>query len=91
MTDIVELQQKLDDLIHKSFDSFVSYKKAAKNYDDSKKLLERDLDTDHIEKLLKRVQSQKAQLNKVDITINSNKASLYKKFDEQCFVQEFLN
>ena len=91
MTDIVELQQKLDDLIHKSFDSFVSYKKAAKNYDDSKKLLERDLDTDHIEKLLKIVQSQKAQLNKVDITINSNKASLYKKFDEQeIYYRDFL-
>ena len=53
MTDVRKLQQKLDDLIHKSFYSFVSYKKAAKNYDEQKKILERDLDADHIEKMLK--------------------------------------
>jgi len=90
MTDVSKLQQKLDDLIHKSFDSFVSYKKAAKNYEDKKKILERDLDTDHIEKMLKLVQSQKKQLNKTGIPLNS-KVSLYKKFEEQeIFYIDFL-
>jgi hypothetical protein len=90
MTDIVELQQKLDDLIHKSFDSFVSYKKAAKNYDERKKILERDLDTDHIEKMLKLAQSQKKQLNKTGIPLNG-KISLYKKFEEQeIYYEDYL-
>jgi hypothetical protein len=89
MTDVSKLQQKLDVLIHKSFDSFVSYKKKAKNYDDSKKLLERDLETDYVEKLLKTVQSQLENLKSVDFS--NSKMPLYKKFKEQeRMYKEFL-
>ena len=75
MTDIVELQQKLDDLIHKSFDSFVSYKKAAKNYDDSKKLLERDLDIKEIKKKIEYYKEKEKELDKKQM-LNKNGKSI---------------
>ena len=53
MTDIIKLQQKLDRLIRKSFDSFVTYKKIAKTFDNSKKLMEKNLDIEQIEKKTK--------------------------------------
>ena len=75
MTDVSKLQQKLDDLIHKSFDSFVSYKKAAKIYDDSKKLLERDLDIKEIKKKIEYYKEKEKELDKKQM-LNKNGKSI---------------
>ena len=89
MTDIIKLQQKLDRLIRKSFDSFISYKKIAKTFDNSKKLMEKNLDIEQIEKKLSIVESQLENLKKVNIPIN-DKVSLNKKFEEQKKIYEEL-
>ena len=86
MTDIVELQQKLDRLIHKSFNSFVSYKKAAKTFNDSKKLMEKEYD---INEITKKIEFFKNKIKELDNMKNgfygmpiSDKASSLVKYKD---------
>lgn len=82
MASVVELQKLLDKLIHKSFDSFVIYKKSAKTFDDSKKLMEKDLDIDEIFRKIEYYKEKQKQLEKVNNPA-SNKVSAYNKLREQ--------
>jgi hypothetical protein len=82
MASVVELQKLLDKLIHKSFDSFVSYKKSAKTFDDSKKLMEKDLDIDEIFRKIEYYKEKQKQLEKVNMPA-SNKVLAYNKLREQ--------
>jgi hypothetical protein len=82
MASVVELQKLLDKLIHKSFDSFVIYKKSAKTFDDSKKLMEKDLDIDEILRKIEYYKEKQKQLEKVNMSA-SNKVSAYNKLREQ--------
>jgi hypothetical protein len=82
MTDVSELQKKLDKLIQKSFDLLVIYKKSAKIYDDTKKLWEKNLDIDEILKKIEYFKQKQKELNKVNMPFNS-KAIAYTKLIEQ--------
>lgn len=82
MASVIELQKMLDKLIQKSFDSFVNYKKSAKTFDDSKKLMEKDLDINEILRKIEYYKEKQKELEKVKMPA-SDKVLAYNKLREQ--------
>jgi hypothetical protein len=82
MASLVEMQKMLDKLIHKSFDNFVNYKITAKKFDDTKKLMEKDLDINEILRKIEYYKEKQIELGKVKMP-ESNKVLAYNKLREQ--------
>jgi len=82
MASLVEMQKMLDKLIHKSFDNFVNYKITAKKFDDTKKLMEKDLDINEILRKIEYYKEKQIELGKFKMP-ESNKVLAYNKLREQ--------
>ena len=82
MASVIELKNKLDQLIESGFYSLVSYKKASKSFNDMKKLMEKNLDVSEIVKKIEFYKEQQKKLEKVNLP-EDQKLSLYNKYREQ--------
>jgi hypothetical protein len=67
MASVIELKQRFKELIELSFDSLVSYKKAAKSFSIMKRLMEKNLDVEEIQKSITFMKNKIKEVEKENI------------------------